>query len=47
MHVFMPEDQNAGQNNNIKVDNKSFEKFGAVQLFRNKPVESKFNSGRN
>jgi len=43
----MPEDQSAGQNNNIKIDNKSFERCGTVHLFRNKPIESKFNSGRN
>jgi hypothetical protein len=45
--MFMPEDQNAGQNHNIKIENKSFERVGTVPLFRNKPLESKFHSGRN
>jgi hypothetical protein len=29
----MPEDQNAGQNNNIKTDNKSFESVGTFSYF--------------
>jgi hypothetical protein len=40
--IFMPEDQNAGENNNIKIDKKN-----PLKLFRNKPLESKFHSGRN
>jgi len=31
--MFMPEDQNAGQNNNIKTDNKFFESVGTVGYF--------------
>jgi len=46
-HVSMPEDYSAGQNHNVKIDNKSFERVGTVPLFRNKPLESKFHSGRN
>jgi hypothetical protein len=34
--MFMPEDQNAGQNHNTKIENKSFERVGTVPLFRNK-----------
>jgi hypothetical protein len=43
----MSRDQNAGQNHNIKVDNKSFEKGGTVPIFGNNPNMSKFHSGRN
>jgi hypothetical protein len=42
----MSGDQSAGQNDNIKIDNKSFEK---VEQFKylGTTLTSKFNSGRN
>jgi hypothetical protein len=41
------QNQNAGQNHNIKLDNKFFLKGGTVQVFGNNPNKSKFHSGRN
>jgi hypothetical protein len=32
-YMFMPRHQTAGQNNDIRVANKSFEKSGKVQVF--------------
>jgi hypothetical protein len=42
-YMFMSRDQNAGQNQNTKIDNKG----GTVQIFGNNRNESKFHSGRN
>jgi hypothetical protein len=43
-YMVMSRNQNAGQNHNIKLDNKS---FGRVEQFRDNPNKSKFHSGRN
>jgi hypothetical protein len=46
-YMVMSRNQNAGQNHNIKLDNKSFDQGGTVQIFGNNPNKSKFHSGRN
>jgi hypothetical protein len=43
-YMVMSRNQNAGQNHNIKLDNKS---FGRVEQFMDNPNKSKFHSGRN
>jgi hypothetical protein len=40
-------DQNAGQNQDIKIGNRSFEKCVTVEVFGNDRNESKFDSGGN
>ena len=40
--MFISRDQHAGQNHNIKVSNKSFEKFEIVQIFGGKQIKMTF-----
>ena len=46
-YMVMPQDQNAGQSHNIKIDKQFLTKCGAIQIFRNHTNTSKFYSGRN
>jgi len=42
--MFMPRHQNAEQDPNITIANKSFEKCGKVKIFGNDSSKSKLNS---
>jgi hypothetical protein len=46
-YMVMSRDQNAGQNHNIKTDNKSFERVEQFKYFGNNANKSKFHSRRN
>jgi len=45
--MVMSQDQNAGQNHNVKTDNKSFERVEQFKYLGTTPKESKFHSGGN
>jgi hypothetical protein len=45
--MVISRDQNAGQNHDMKTDNKFFEKDGRVKIFGNKFDVQKFYSERN
>jgi hypothetical protein len=45
-YIVMTQDENTGQNHNIKSDNNSFERVEHFKYLRKNPKESKFNSGR-
>jgi hypothetical protein len=46
-YMVLSQGQDTGQNHNIKIYNKSFEKGGTVKIFGNNPNKSKFYSQRN
>jgi len=45
--MLTPSDQNAGQNHDIKIDKKSFERVGQFEYLGTPLRETKFHSGRN